>query len=200
MSSAPLAADTMGGTIGISQPPNAPSGLISCRVIIRNGIQVAVTSPSAVPRPHSTQSASIAAPSPIQSLPRSSVPVPTVISAIAGAPQNGAMTGLFACARARSVCLVQCTAHAAVSATSAAAASAQTTSANTCKPGTRKGSVAAAIATIPVPMMDAYQFGPRSRKTSLGRSRSLSIPNGWCRLRSAGVPSGVSCVTRGGSC
>ena len=109
------------------------------------------------------------------------------------------MTGLFACARARSVCFVQCTAHAADSATSQAAASTQTTSANTCRPGTRKGSVAAATATIPVPMTDANQFGPMSRKTSPGRSRSLSIPNEWWCLRPAAVSSLPWRPTKGGT-
>jgi hypothetical protein len=92
----------MGGTMGISQPPNAASGPMSCRVIIRYGIQTAVTSPSAVPAPHSTQSALTAAAVPIRPPPRSRVPVPTVMSAIAGAPQNWAITGFAAWARARS--------------------------------------------------------------------------------------------------
>ena len=94
-----MAAETIGGTTGISQPPNAASSPISCLVIIRYGIQTVVTSPSAVPADHSTQSARTAqAPAPLSS----SVPVPTVISAMAGAPQNCAMTGSAACPRARS--------------------------------------------------------------------------------------------------
>ena len=36
-----------------------------------------------------------------------------------------------------------------------------TTSANPSNPGTRTGNEAAAVATIPVPMIDANQFGPR---------------------------------------
>lgn len=36
------------------------------------------------------------------------------------------------------------------------------------------GRSAAALATIPVPITDANQFGPRSRKTSLGRSSASS--------------------------
>ncbi len=149
-----------------------------------------MTSPSAVPAPHSAQSASTAARSPIHSRPSSSVPAPTVISAIAGAPQNCAITGLFAYARARWGYRVQCTAQAAVSRTRKAAASAHTASANACSPGTWNGSVAAAIATIPVPMIAANQFGPRSRKTSPGRSRSFSIPNGrgWLRWATALSP------------
>jgi hypothetical protein len=35
MSRAPLAAETIGGTTGISQPPNAASGASSIPVIIR---------------------------------------------------------------------------------------------------------------------------------------------------------------------
>ena len=155
---------------------------MECLVIIRYGIQAAVTSPSAVPAPHSAQSASTAARGPIHSGPSSSVPAPTVISAIAGAPQNWAITGLSACAIARPVCRLQCTAQAAVSATSSPAPSTHTATANACSPGTRNGTVAAAIATIPVPMTAANQFGPRSRKASPGRSRSFSIPNGRGRL------------------
>jgi hypothetical protein len=88
-----VAAETIGGTTGISQPPNASPAPMSCRVIIRYGIQTAVTRPSAVPASHSTQSIPIAAASPIRAGPRSSVPVPTVIRAMAGAPQNCAITG-----------------------------------------------------------------------------------------------------------
>ena len=104
--------------------------------------------------------------------------MPTVIRAIGGAPQNCAITGLAACPRARSGYRVQCTAHATVSAISAVAASAHTAVANTRRPGTYTGSAAPALATIPVPMTDAYQFGPRSRNTSRGRSSSLSRPKG----------------------
>jgi len=173
-----VAAETIGGTIGISQPPNASPAPMSCRVIIRYGIQQAVTSPSAVPASHSTQSALTAAPGPIRPPPRSSVPVPTVIRAMAGAPQNCAITGLAACARARSGYRVQCTLQAAIRAISMADASAHTTVANTRSPGSRSGKVAAAMATMPVPMTEANQFGPMSRKTSPGRSSSLSRPNG----------------------
>ena len=69
---------------------------MSCRVIIRYGIQHAVTSPSAVPASHSTQSMPTAAAGPIRPRPRISVPVPTVIRAMAGGPQNCAITGLAA--------------------------------------------------------------------------------------------------------
>ena len=104
--------------------------------------------------------------------------MPTVISAIAGAPQNCAITGLLASARTRSGYRIQRTAQAVVRASRAAAASAHTTVANMCSPGTRNGRSAPATATMPVPMMDAYQFGPSSPKKSPGRSRSFSKPNG----------------------
>jgi hypothetical protein len=136
-----------------------------------------VTSPSAVPSPHSAQSACTAALSPSQSLPTSSVPPPTVISAIAGAPQNCAITGLAACASATSRCRSHCTASAPVKTTSSAAASTHTASANARSPGTRSGSVAAAIATIPVPMTAANQFGATPRTTSPSRCFSSFIQN-----------------------
>ena len=162
------------------------SGLISYRVNVRYGIQAVVTSPSAVPAAHSAQSASTAAVCPIRLGPRISVPVPTVISAIAGAPQNCAATGLPASARTRSGYRIKRTAQAVVRASRAAAASAHTTVANVRSPGTRKGRSAPAMATMPVPMIDAYQFGPRSRTKSPGRSSSLSKPNGgWCEVSSA---------------
>ncbi len=136
-----------------------------------------MTSPSAVPSPHSAQSACTAAASPSQSLPTSSVPPPTVISAIAGAPQNCAITGLAACPSARSLSPRHCTASAAAQTTSIAAASTHTACANTRSPGTRTGSVAAAIATIPVPMTAANQFGATPRTTSPSRCFSALIPN-----------------------
>ena len=173
-----MAAETIGGTTGISQPPNAASGAMSCLVIIRYGIQQAVTRPSAVPAAHSAQSAVTAAPVPIRPRPSSSVPAPTVSRAIGGAPQNWAMTGLAAWPRARSGYRIQCTAHAAVSAISAAAASAHTAVANTRSPGIRTGRTAPALATMPVPITAANQFGPISRNTSPGRSNSRSRPNG----------------------
>jgi hypothetical protein len=86
----------------------------------------AVNNPSAVLAPHSTQSASTAAGSPIQSRPSSTVPAPTVISAIAGAPQKCDITRSAAWARARSRCLIQCTAQVAVSAIKSKAASVHT--------------------------------------------------------------------------
>ena len=48
-----------------------------------------------------TASLELIRPDSIRPRPSTSVPVPTVISAIAGAPRNWAITGLAACARAR---------------------------------------------------------------------------------------------------
>ena len=86
ISSAPDAADTIGGTTGISQPPNAASGSTLSWVNIRNGIVAAVNSPPMVPAVHNTHARSTAIRSPIRSLPISSAPEPTVISAIGAAP------------------------------------------------------------------------------------------------------------------
>jgi hypothetical protein len=61
MSAAPVAADTIGGTTGIDQPPNAPSGRMRWLVIIRYGIHTAVTRPSRAPPVHSVQSTASAA-------------------------------------------------------------------------------------------------------------------------------------------
>ena len=60
ISSAPDAADTIGGTTGISHPPNAASGSTLSWVNIRYGIVAAVKSPPTVPAVHSTQSRSTA--------------------------------------------------------------------------------------------------------------------------------------------
>ncbi len=79
--------------------------------------------------------------------------MPTVISAIGGAPQNCTSTG-------SSEWLVPRSANAVSTASSSAAASAQTTVAAVCRPGTVTGSVAAAMATIPVPMTQENQLGP----------------------------------------
>ena len=73
-SAAPVAADTIGGTTGISQPPNAASPATSWPVITRYGIHPAVTRPSAVPADHSAVSTPSAARAPIQSCPSDSVP------------------------------------------------------------------------------------------------------------------------------
>ena len=81
-----MEADTIGGTIGISQPPNAESGLFSWRVNARYGTSTAVSSPPMVPMVHRTQSMVTAAGRPTQSLPSRSVPAPTVRNAIGGAP------------------------------------------------------------------------------------------------------------------
>ena len=86
ISKAPVAAETIGGTTGISQPPNAASGSTLSCVNIRYGIVAAVNSPPRVPAVHNTQARSTAIRSPIRSLPISSAPAPTVISAIGAAP------------------------------------------------------------------------------------------------------------------
>ena len=86
ISKAPAAAETIGGTTGISQPPNAASGSTLSWVNIRYGIVAAVNSPPRVPVVHNTQARSTAIRPPIRSLPVSSAPAPTVISAIGAAP------------------------------------------------------------------------------------------------------------------
>ena len=86
ISSAPVAADTMGGTIGISQPPNAASGSTECWVNIRYGMLTAVNSPPMVPATHSAQASSTAARSPIRSPPTNTAPDATVSNAIGAAP------------------------------------------------------------------------------------------------------------------
>src|SRR5580693_1009038 len=58
------------------------------------------------------------------------------------------------------------------------AASSHTPTASARKPGTWTGRRAAAFATIPVPMTEANQFGPRWRKASLGRSSAPSSLRG----------------------
>ena len=87
------------------------------------------------------------------------MPVPTVISAIAGAPQKCAMTGCLACPRARSGYRIQCTAQAAVRPISITAASPHTTVANPRSPGIRNGRIAPALATMPVPITAATNSG-----------------------------------------
>src|ERR1700694_4201477 len=67
--------------------------------------------------------------------------------------------------RATVGCRTQCAATATSRTTNSTAASTHTTRANTCNPGTRTGKVAAAVATIPVPMTDANQLGPRLPST-----------------------------------
>ena len=56
ISSAPVAALTMGGTTGISQPPNAASGAARSRVNIRYGTARLLARPPSVPSGHSTAS------------------------------------------------------------------------------------------------------------------------------------------------
>ncbi len=67
ISSAPVAADTIGGTTGISQPPKAASGSTRYWVNIRYGMLIAVNRPPTVPAVHSTQARSTAARIPIRS-------------------------------------------------------------------------------------------------------------------------------------
>ena len=86
MSSAPVAALTMGGTTGISHPPNAASGAARNLVNIRYGTATLLARPVIVPSGHSTASMAIAACAPISDGPSSSAPAPTVSRAIGGAP------------------------------------------------------------------------------------------------------------------
>ena len=86
ISNPPVAAATIGGTTGISQPPNAASGSTRCRVNIRYGMLSAVTSPPIVPAIHRIQARFTAVRMPIRSTPTSSAPDPTVSSAIGAAP------------------------------------------------------------------------------------------------------------------
>ncbi len=76
------------------------------------------------------------------------------------------MTGLRAWPSAAARCRVQWTISAAASTTSHPAASTQTTVANPRSPGHCTGRVAAAVATMPVPITEANQFGPRLAKAS----------------------------------
>jgi hypothetical protein len=61
------------------------------------------------------------------------------------------------------------------------AASTQMAVAKPRSPGHWTGRVAAAVATMPVPITDANQLGPRLAKASAGRSRSRRGPPrpGW---------------------
>ena len=86
------------------------------------------------------------------------------------------MTGLRAWPSAASRCRAQCTTSAAVSTDEPPAASTHTTVANSRSPGHCTGRVAAAVATMPVPITEANQLGPRLAKASEARSRSWSGP------------------------
>ncbi len=55
-SSAPVVADTIGGTTGMSQPPNALPGGYPCRVTATAGTMTVASRPVRVPAVHSTQS------------------------------------------------------------------------------------------------------------------------------------------------
>ena len=64
--SAPVAADTIGGTTGISQLPNVIDWSRRWRVNIRYGIAAAASRPVAVPRPQRTLSTTTAECSPMR--------------------------------------------------------------------------------------------------------------------------------------
>ncbi len=83
---APVAALTIGGTTGISQPPNAESSRTSWLVNALQGTSTEVTRPRMVPSVHSTASTTRAGPAPMTCSPTNRVPAPTVINPIAGAP------------------------------------------------------------------------------------------------------------------
>jgi len=95
-----------------------------------------------------------------------------------GSPQNCAITGLSACASAR--CAVPAPVHRPGRGQQDQQPGRQHPhrERERVQPGHPGRQAAAAFATIPVPMTTANQFGPRSRKTSPGRSRSFSISNG----------------------
>jgi len=116
-----------------------------------------------VPALQSTQPTVTAVDVPRTGPPSSTAPAPTVMTPIAGAPQNWAITGSVACIFARAVGRNPSTAHAAVSATSRTEARPQTTVAQTRRPGNWIGRLAAATPTMPVPMIGAYQSGPMSK-------------------------------------
>jgi hypothetical protein len=89
------------------------------------------------------------------------------------------MTGFKWWVRAVSLFVTQCMTVAAVSATSSTLAMTHTTVAAARRPATCRGRVAAALATIPVPMTDAYQFGVMFRNMCIGCSSSrISIRDG----------------------
>jgi hypothetical protein len=83
---APVAAETIGGTTGISHVAKVRRGSSSPRANIRVGIATQTARPAAVPSPHSTESTTTAAWAPISSGATSSAPAPTVSRAIGGAP------------------------------------------------------------------------------------------------------------------
>lgn len=68
-SRAPVLADTMGGTTGISHPPKAALGRVTCRVNAQYGTTTALASPVTVPAVHKTASRARAARSPMRSCP-----------------------------------------------------------------------------------------------------------------------------------
>ncbi len=76
----------MGGTTGMSQPPNAASGATWCVVNALTGTATAVQRPMSVPLSHSTEAMAIATDRPTTGCPTRRAPAPTVMSAMAGAP------------------------------------------------------------------------------------------------------------------
>ena len=81
-----MAALTIGGTTGISQPPNAASAAFRWLVNDLIGTAAAVQRPSKVPAGQSTASTIRAGWAPTRGCPTSTAPAPTVSRAIAGAP------------------------------------------------------------------------------------------------------------------
>ena len=157
-SRAPTAADTIGGTTGISQPPNAPSCRTSRRVNNRYGTMTAVRNPSTVPIPHRTQPMFTARLSPMYLDPTRIVADATVMNAMGGAPKNWMAIASLAMDRKLSGYCRQFRGMKTSRATSRNTASNQADVVSSA--GTRTGRVAPATATIPVPITEANQFGP----------------------------------------
>ncbi len=84
------------------------------------------------------------------------------------------MTGLLAWPRAVPGWCRQCATVAAETTSSSSPASTHTTWASTRTPGTVTGRVAAAVATMEVPMTEANQLGPMFATAS---RRSSAVPN-----------------------
>ena len=205
-SSAPVAALTIGGTTGISQPPNAPSGAARSRVIIRYGTATLLARPASVPSGQSTASMASAAcgadqgraeqqrPRPdgeqghrrravelhhdrVAGMAQGRLPVPGPVDDLGRGQHEQPERRPAPRSRWRSrAARASCT-----------------------------GRVAAAVATMPVPITEANQFGPRLANASDGRSRSRSGPRpvaagpvpagpGAARPRRARAAAGGACV------
>lgn len=171
-SSAPTAAETIGGTTGMSHPPKAPSWRTSSAVNSRNGTATAVTNPRAVPTDHSTQAIPTARPSPMYCCPTSRVAAATAIRAIGGAPKNWIAMGSSARFRRLSGCCTQFRGMKTSSASSSTTEIAQAAVVMNC--GTATGRVAPAEATMAVPITEANQLGPMRTFPSIG---DPSTPN-----------------------